>query len=55
MYKCDEFYNKQTEGGLLYSDSMLAIDWGIPTAQAIVAEKDLLLPEIKNFESKFIF
>ena len=55
MYKCDEFYNKQSEGGLLYSDSKLAIDWGIPAAKAIVAEKDLLLPGIEKFESNFIF
>jgi dTDP-4-dehydrorhamnose 3,5-epimerase len=55
MYKCDEFYNKQSEGGLLYSDSKLAIDWGIPVSKAIVAEKDLLLPGIEKFESNFIF
>ena len=55
LYKCDEFYNKQSEGGLLYNDSMLAIDWGIPSSKAIVAEKDLLLTGIENFESKFIF
>lgn len=55
LYKCDEFYNKQSEGGLLYNDSMLAIDWGIPSSKAIVAEKDLLLSRIENFESKFIF
>ena len=55
LYKCDEFYNKQSEGGLLYNDSMLAIDWGIPSSKAIVAEKDLLLAGMENFESKFIF
>ncbi len=55
LYKCDEFYNKQSEGGLLYNDSMLAIDWGITSSKAIVAEKDLLLAGMENFESKFIF
>jgi dTDP-4-dehydrorhamnose 3,5-epimerase len=55
LYKCDEFYNKQSEGGLLYNDSMLAIDWGIPSSKAVVAEKDLLLAGMENFESKFIF
>ena len=55
LYKCDEFYNKQSEGGLLYNDSMLAIDWGIPSSKAVVAEKDLLRTGIENFESKFIF
>ena len=55
LYKCDVFYNKQSEGGLLYNDSALAIDWGIPPSRALVAEKDLLLSRIENFESKFIF
>lgn len=55
LYKCDEFYNKESEGGLLYNDPMLGIDWGIPSYKAIVAEKDLSLSGIENFESKFIY
>ncbi|MBC7888935.1 MAG: dTDP-4-dehydrorhamnose 3,5-epimerase [Ferruginibacter sp.] len=55
MYKCDEFYNKQSEGGLLYNDPALAIDWRIPAADAVVAEKDLLHPGIDNCAGNFIF
>ena len=55
LYKCDEFYTKESEGGLLYNDPMLAIDWGIPSDKAIVADKDLQLSGIDNFESKFIY
>jgi dTDP-4-dehydrorhamnose 3,5-epimerase len=55
MYKCDEFYNKQSEGGLLYSDPALAIDWGIPADKAIVADKDLVHPGIENCTGNFIF
>ena len=55
MYKCDEFYNKQHEGGLLYSDPSLAIDWQIPADKAIVADKDMLHPVIENCLSNFTF
>ena len=55
MYKCDAFYAKQSEGGLLYNDPKLAIDWGIPADKAIVADKDLLNPGIDNCTTNFIY
>ena len=55
LYKCDAFYNKESEGGLLYSDSKLGINWQIPANKAIVADKDLILPGIDNCVSNFIF
>ena len=30
FYKCDEFYNKESEGGIMYNDPSLNIDWKIP-------------------------
>jgi dTDP-4-dehydrorhamnose 3,5-epimerase len=27
FYKCDNFYNKESEGGIIYNDSSLNIDW----------------------------
>ncbi len=55
MYKCDAFYHKQSEGGVLYNDPKLAIDWQIPADKAIVADKDLLHPGIDSCVSNFIF
>lgn len=55
MYKCDEFYNKQSEGGLVYNDPALNIDWMIPADKAVVAERDLRHPGIENCISEFIF
>lgn len=55
LYKVDQFYNKQSEGGILYNDAALAIDWQIPTEKQIVAEKDLLHPGINNCISNFVF
>lgn len=42
LYKCDNFYNKQSEGGVLYNDPFLNIDWHIEKGKEIVSEKDLV-------------
>ena len=55
MYKCDVFYHKQSEGGLMYNDPALAIDWKIPADKTIVAQKDLLHPNIDHLKHNFIF
>lgn len=47
-YKCDNFYNKASEGGIIYTDAQLDIDWGLPTKDLIVSEKDLVLPTLEN-------
>lgn len=39
-YKCDQFYNKESEGTILYNDPTLNIDWQIDLGKAIVADKD---------------
>jgi len=52
-YKCDQYYNKPSEGGILYNDTSLNIDWGMDLATAIVSEKDLILPNIENCNSQF--
>jgi dTDP-4-dehydrorhamnose 3,5-epimerase len=53
LYKCDQFYNKQSEGGIRYDDETLNIDWGMDLADAIVSEKDLVLPNFANCNSQF--
>lgn len=55
LYKVDQFYNKQSEGGVLYNDPALAIDWGIQAGKEIVADKDLLHPGIDNCIHNFVF
>lgn len=52
-YKCDQYYNKPSEGGILYNDTSLNIDWGMDLATAIVSGKDLILPNIENCNSQF--
>jgi len=55
LYKCDAFYNKQSEGGLLFNDPKLNIDWKIPADKEMVADKDLLHPGIDNCTNNFVF
>jgi dTDP-4-dehydrorhamnose 3,5-epimerase len=44
FYKCDNFYNKESEGGIIYNDSSLKIDWNFPEKDLIISEKDIILP-----------
>lgn len=47
-YKCDNFYNKSSEGGIIYNDPTLNIDWGGEADAFIISEKDLKLPTLKD-------
>ncbi|MGJ8591449.1 MAG: dTDP-4-dehydrorhamnose 3,5-epimerase [Aquaticitalea sp.] len=47
-YKCDNFYNKASEGGIIYNDKNLNIDWQLPESQFIISEKDTGLPTFEN-------
>jgi dTDP-4-dehydrorhamnose 3,5-epimerase len=48
FYKCDTFYNKSAEGGVYYNDPTLGIDWKIDLNDAIVSDKDLKQPLLKD-------
>ncbi|RQO65683.1 dTDP-4-dehydrorhamnose 3,5-epimerase [Pedobacter sp. KBW01] len=43
LYKCDNFFNKASETGVIYNDADLNIDWLIPENDREISEKDLLL------------
>lgn len=55
MYKCDAFYNKACEGGIIYNDPALQINWGINLQNAIISEKDQALPTLANAVNNFTF
>ena len=44
FYKCDNFYSKASEGGILYNDPQLNIDWEIEKQDIKLSEKDAILP-----------
>ena len=52
-YKCDEYYHPEAEGGIIYNDPTLNIDWKIPEEKIVLSEKDKLLPKLENAEMNF--
>lgn len=48
FYKCDNFYDKESEGGILFDDPDLGIDWQFSLEKVLVSEKDKNLPTFKN-------
>ncbi|MES2619582.1 MAG: dTDP-4-dehydrorhamnose 3,5-epimerase [Bacteroidota bacterium] len=55
QYKCDNYYSKENEGGIIFNDSDLDIDWGIDLRNAIVSDKDRVLPSFKTCINNFVF
>lgn len=50
-YKCSAVYNKVAEGGLLWNDPALGIDWGVDAP--LLSDKDLTYTEFAAFISLF--
>ena len=48
-YKCDNFYNKESEGGIIWNDPDLAINWQLPPQDIILSDKDKVQ---KTFQEK---
>ena len=55
MYKCDALYSKESEGGILYNDASLNIDWKIPAGSVVVSEKDKVLPGLQDCINHFTY
>jgi dTDP-4-dehydrorhamnose 3,5-epimerase len=47
-YKCDNFYNKASESGIIYNDETLNIDWVLDKEEFIISEKDTILSTVKE-------
>ena len=44
FYKCDNYYNKESEQGVIYNDPQLNINWEVEKSEEIISDKDLILP-----------
>lgn len=55
LYKCDTFYNKESEKGIRFNDPSLKIDWKLPPDKIIVSEKDRQLPLLSEYMNTFMF
>ena len=54
-YKCDNFYNKQSEGAIYFEDPELNINWGIKTEEAVMSEKDIKNPSFSEYKKEACF
>jgi dTDP-4-dehydrorhamnose 3,5-epimerase len=52
LYKCSDFYDRDDEHGVLWSDPDLNISWGI--ASPIVSEKDLKFPKLRDVSRELL-
>jgi dTDP-4-dehydrorhamnose 3,5-epimerase len=54
-YKCDELYLPTSQGGIIYNDPELNIDWGVNINELILSEKDRSLPQLVEIEKTLKF
>lgn len=54
-YKCSDGYAPDCDGGVLWSDPALGIDWPLPTTGPVLSDKDKSLPLLSQFESPFAY
>ncbi len=55
FYKCDNFYNKESEGGIIYNDTELNIDWQLTDAEILLSDKDKVLPSLQEVKATINF
>lgn len=52
FYKCDNFYNPESEGGIRFDDPYLNVDWLLPRDDIKISEKDAMNPSfLEQFEN----
>jgi dTDP-4-dehydrorhamnose 3,5-epimerase len=54
-YKVTDFYDKASEGGIIWNDPDLAIEWGLNGSEPHLSAKDQLLPLLASFDSPFTY
>ena len=55
FYKCDNYYNKASEAGIIYNDPDLNINWQIAEEAICLSEKDKVLPLFKEVKDNLNF
>lgn len=53
FYKCDNFYNKASEGGIIYNDPAININWKLDRKEFIISAKDAELPLLSDYSAIF--
>jgi dTDP-4-dehydrorhamnose 3,5-epimerase len=55
FYKCDNLYNKESEGGFIYNDTTININWQLDSESLVLSEKDKELPSFEDIKNTLIF
>ena len=55
FYKCDNYYNKESEGGIAFNDPDLNIDWKLPNDRLLISDKDKQLPFLRDITNTLQF
>ena len=55
VYKITNFYNKESEIGVMWNDPDLAIQWPVTAENALLSDKDKRLPQLRDLADHFIF
>lgn len=50
QYKCSNFYNKESEGGIVWNDPDISVAW--LAANPVLSEKDKVWPKLKEIEAE---
>ena len=53
QYKCDNYYNPESDGGISILDETLGINWHLDPHKAILSDKDMNNPILRDFDSPF--
>jgi len=53
LYKVSDYYSPQHEGGLLWSDPQIGVDWTLSPSEITIAERDRLLPRLDDLAAVF--
>lgn len=55
-YKCDNPYNKASEGGMRYDDPTVNVDWGslLEGIEPVLSEKDCVAPSLEEADNQFV-
>lgn len=54
-YKCDNFYHKESEGGIIWNDTTIGIDWNMEAHAIQLSDKDLILPRLEDCKNDFSY
>lgn len=53
FYKCDNYWNRDAERGIIFNDRILNINWGIASDNIVLSAKDQVFPEFEKAVMNF--